>query len=104
MENINEVRDLVDFNDAWYASATKEEQQNFRDWLLGVLRMHSPVEISFAKKDGTLREMKCTLKEDTVPKVENPKTSDTLCTVWDTELNQWRSFKFENIKSINFTF
>jgi hypothetical protein len=99
---MEELKDLVELKEGWYATADAEGQSQFREWLLGVLRMHETVEITFAKKDGTLREMKCTLKEGIIPKVDNPKTSDTLCTVWDTVLNEWRSFKFENIKQINF--
>jgi hypothetical protein len=99
---MTEIKDLADFNDTWYKGADDEGKKQFRDWLLGVLRMHENVEITFTKKDGTLREMKCTLKENVIPKVENPKESDTLCTVWDTVLNQWRSFHFENIKQVNF--
>lgn len=97
-----QVNDLVDFNDTWYATANEEERKTFRNWLLGVLRMHETVEITFEKKDGTLREMKCTLKEGIAPIVENAKESDTLCTVWDTVLGQWRSFHFDKIKNINF--
>ena len=100
---MEQVKDLVDFNDAWYKNANAEEQKQFREWLLGVLRMHEKVEITFTKVDGTLREMKCTLKEGIAPTVENPKESDSLCVVWDTVMNNWRSFKFENIKQINFT-
>jgi hypothetical protein len=100
---MTQITDLVEFNETWYASANEEERKNFREWLLGVLRMHDNVEVTFTKKDGTLREMKCTLKEGIVPIVENAKTSDSLCTVWDTALSQWRSFHFENIKQINFS-
>ena len=99
---MTQVKDLVDFQSDWYASATEEERKTFRDWLLGVLRMHENVEVTFKKTDGTIREMKCTLKEGICPVVENPKTSDTLCTVWDTVMGNWRSFKFENIQTINF--
>jgi len=97
------ITELVDFNSDWYSSANEEERRSFREWLLGVLQMHETVSITFVKKDGTLREMKCTLKEGIVPKIESPKTSDTLCTVWDTVLNQWRSFHFEKITKIDFT-
>lgn len=99
---MSEAKDIVDFDPSWYATATADERKMFRGWLLGVLRMHENVEIEFVKKDGSNREMKCTLKEGVIPKVDNPKESDTLCTVWDTVLNEWRSFKFENIVSINF--
>jgi hypothetical protein len=100
---MEELNDLVDFQPEWYKNADEKERKLFRDWLLGVLRMHENVSVTFTKTDGTLREMKCTLKEGIIPLVENPKESDSLCTVWDTEIGQWRSFKFENIKSINFT-
>lgn len=99
---MTQVNDLVDFDPTWYSTADEEERKVFRNWLLGVLRMHENVEITFTKKDGTLREMKCTLKEGVIPTVTDPKDSDTLCTVWDTALGQWRSFHFENIKQINF--
>ena len=98
-----QVQDLVDFNETWYSTANEEERKTFREWLLGVLRMHENVEITFAKADGTIREMKCTLKEGIVPAVASPKTSDTLCTVWANDVTAWRSFKFENVKKINFT-
>lgn len=100
---MTDVNDLVEFDETWYSNADDEERATFRSWLLGVLKMHSPVDVVFKKTDGTVREMKCTLKEGIIPLVENPKNSDTLCTVWDLEVNQWRSFKFENIKQINFT-
>lgn len=103
IDNIKEVSDLVDFKGDWYKTANDSERKMFREWLIGVLKMHSPVTVTFTKTDGTVREMNCTLKEDISPKVENPKTSDTLCTVWDTDLSAWRSFKFENIKAINFS-
>jgi hypothetical protein len=99
---MTDVTDLAEFQSDWYATANDEERATFRDWLLGVLKMHN-VEVTFKKTDGTIREMSCTLKEDIVPVVANPKTSDTLCTVWDLKLGQWRSFKFENITRINFT-
>lgn len=99
---MTQVTDLVEFQSDWYASATEEERVSFREWLLGVLSMHDAVEVTFKKADGTIREMKCTLKEGIRPDVADPKTSDTLCTVWATDVTAWRSFKFENIQKINF--
>lgn len=98
-----QLTDLVDFQPEWYKNAEEKERKLFREWLLGVLKMHTPVTVTFSKADGTERIMNCTLIESIVPKVENSKTSDVLCTVWDVDLNAWRSFKFENIKSINFS-
>jgi len=99
---MTQVIDMVEFNDTWYSTATGEEQKQFREWLLGVLNMHEQVTVTFKKTDGTVRTMNCTTKEGIRPVVENMKTSDTLCTVWDTDLTAWRSFKFENITAINF--
>lgn len=100
---MTQVSEIVDFQAGWYGTATNEEQQMFRDWLLGVLDMHEKVTVTFKKADGTMRTMNCTTKEGIRPVVENKKHSDTLCTVWDTDLGAWRSFKFENITSIDFT-
>ena len=97
------VTDVVDFNETWYSTATEDERKMFREWLLGVLAMHEAVTVTFKKKDGTIREMICTLKEGIRPVIENAKTSDTLCTVWATDVTAWRSFLFENIQKINFT-
>ena len=97
------VTDIVDFDSTWYSTSTKEEQKMFREWLLGVLDMHEKVTVTFAKADGSIREMNCTTKEDIRPAVEQKKQNDTLCTVWDVDLGAWRSFKFENIKKIDFT-
>jgi hypothetical protein len=53
------------------------------------------VDIQFVKKDGSLREMRCTLNDKYLPeakseskKVDNP---DVLA-VWDLDNNGWRSF------------
>lgn len=103
VNNVKEINDLADFQEGWYKSAGEEEKTLFRDWLLEVLKIHNPVEIAFYKSDGTVRQMKCTLKASVVPPISDPKISDTLCTVWDIDISAWRSFKFENLKAINFT-
>lgn len=100
---MTQVSDIVDFQEGWYKTASEEEQKMFRDWLIGVLDMHEKVTVTFAKVDGTIREMNCTTKEGARPVVEQKKPNDSLCTVWDVDLSAWRSFKFENIKKIDFT-
>lgn len=99
---MTQVKDIVDFDPTWYSTANEEERKSFRDWLLGVLDMHEKVTVTFRKADGEMRTMNCTTKEGVRPVVENKKQSDTLCTVWETDLKAWRSFKFENITAINF--
>ena len=91
----------------WYATASQVEQAAFREWVMGVLRMHT-TEVEFVKTDGTLRKMSATLKPEVVVVTES-KTGRTkkenidVCSVWDIEAKGWRSFRFDKIKSISFS-
>jgi hypothetical protein len=63
------------------------------------------VTVVFTKKDGSKREMHCTMISEYLPVIElNPNIkygpSPTIVTVWDLEQNAWRSFKFDSILSI----
>lgn len=66
-----------------------------------------PTTIVFKKIDGTERTMECTLNEALLPKREltesNRKVNDGIQTVFDLELNQWRSFKWDNFISFEGT-
>ena len=90
----------------WYSNAEAEEQNKFREWLISHLK-YGPVELTFVKKDGTLRVMNCTLQESAMPvyekKTERTRTqsTDTLSVV-DLEKNEWRSFRFDSIKQVAF--
>lgn len=60
------------------------------------------IEVKFLKKDGTERDMKCTLQAAFLPVQES--TSETRKTqsedsiaVWDIEKNAWRSFRFDSV-------
>ena len=83
------------------------DNETARDWLVGVLK-DSFVTISFTKKDGTKRDMKCTLNEEMIgtenaPKgVERSKPTESLA-VFDLEKNAWRSFRWDSITEIRFT-
>jgi WYL_2, Sm-like SH3 beta-barrel fold len=82
---------------------TKKE----KDWLLGLLRSEI-VELTFTKKDGTERIMKCTLAEQKIPAENAPKgvertKSDEAVAVFDLENNGWRSFRWDSLTEINFT-
>lgn len=63
--------------------------------------------ITFTKKDGTERVMKCTLKEDiAIPherKTERTKEpKDDLLPVWDIEAAAWRTITVPNILTVEF--
>lgn len=60
------------------------------------------VTVTFTKKDGSRREMVCTTIEDYLPEVTEARKepSPTLVTVWDLEIQEWRSFKFDSVTAI----
>ena len=65
------------------------------------------IKISFEKKDGTIRDMSCTLMESKIPDDKKPKTSNTkqnpsVLPVFDVEKDAWRSFRWDSIKKIAF--
>ena len=77
-----------------------------KDWIRGLLKTNI-VNLEFLKKDGTLREMKCTLSEDKIPESSRPKGSgksqnnDSIA-VFDLEKQEWRSFRFDSVKQLSF--
>lgn len=77
-----------------------------KDWLRNRLR-DGPVEVTFVKKNGEERVLNCTLKSDVVPlyekKTDKEKAkNDDVLSVWDLDINEWRSFRFDSIKRIQF--
>lgn len=87
---------------------TDDEWNAFTEWLKGALKTNI-VDVTFTKKDGTERLMKCTLQPELLPKVEikedaKPrKESTTSLRVFDTEKNEWRSFTIKSVKNVKFT-
>lgn len=62
------------------------------------------LEVTFTKKDGTERVMKCTLRPDLLPaqtdleeQVQNRKSNPDVLAVWDLEAKGWRSFRHDSI-------
>jgi len=90
----------------WYQTASVSEQKMFRDWLISHLKMGA-VELTFQKKDGTMRVMNATLEESKLPVYEKKtgqtkaKSEDAL-SVLDLDKNEWRSFRFDSITNIAF--
>lgn len=81
----------------------------FDKTLLIEMLKQNVLDITFEKVDGTLRNMKCTLKESMLPSIpldEAPATgkvrkiNDDVLPVWDTELGAWRSFRVNSVKSV----
>lgn len=83
-----------------------KDKKRLRKWLTEHL-VYGEVKVTFEKKDGTMREMRCTLKD--VPEYERKtesetprKKNDEVLSVFDLDKNEWRSFRIDSIKNITF--
>lgn len=84
--------------------------EDFKQNLKGMLHGNEEVTIKFTKKDGSDRTMLCTLNEQKIPFEKLPKVKEdgspaTIFTtdaarVFDVEKQEWRSFRFDSIKSV----
>jgi hypothetical protein len=81
-----------------------------KTWLKSLLHERQ-LKISFIKSDGTERDMVCTLSEDLIPSESMPKgsgsgatrhKSDEAQAVFDLGINEWRSFRWDAIRKIEF--
>jgi len=89
-----------------YADFDAKDKTRFRKWLKSHL-VYGEVYVSFTKKDGTLREMRCTLNEEIVPKYEKTteterKKNDEVMAVFDLDKSEWRSFRLDSVKEVRF--
>lgn len=87
---------------------TDNDWTKFTTWLKGMLKV-SDAKVTFIKKDGTERVMRCTLDPKQLPEqplTENKKerkvSADTMA-VYDLEAQGWRSFTIKNIKRVEFS-
>ena len=82
----------------------------FKKWLRSHLKF-GPVTVTFTKKDGSERVMKCTtnptyilFKEPSlVESRREKKINDDVMPVYDMEAGHWKSFRWDSIKSVSFT-
>lgn len=82
----------------------------FKKWLRSHLKF-GPVTVTFTKKDGTERIMKCTtnptyimFKEPaSVESKREKKINEDVMPVFDMEAGHWKSFRWDSIKSVSFT-
>ena len=90
----------------WHKTADAKEQKLFREWLHGLLKTDT-VDLTFVKKDDTIREMKWTLMESKLPAgyVVDPEAEihENYIHIFDLEKQAWRSCRFDSIRSIKFT-
>jgi len=83
----------------------------FKKWLKGHLAFGATT-VTFTKKDGTERIMKCTTSPELVPAEpivegadakKEKKVNEDVCPVYDLEVQSWRSFRWDSVKSVMFT-
>jgi hypothetical protein len=104
-----------------YQEADEAGQAEIRAWVRGLL-ITSEITVDFVKADGTERSMRCTLDSNRIPQTAVPtaivKSSVTnpdglteskkprkqpdphSVRVFDTEKNEWRSFRFDRLQKI----
>lgn len=66
--------------------------------------------VTFTKRDGTERVMRCTLKSEHLPAIASPvqqseekttrKTNLNTVSVWDMDKSAWRGFALDSVKEI----
>ena len=90
----------------WYTTASVKEKETFKSWLRNEL-VNNDVYLEFTKKDGTNRKMNATLRESVLPPqpaTEKPKKENAeVISVWDLDVNAWRSVRYDSISEIKAT-
>ena len=90
---------------------TEKEIEEFKTWTLGLLhdRNAKDLRITFTKRDGSEREMHCTLVEEAIPQDKQPKTktegsstAGSAVRVFDIEKQEWRSFRWDSVTKVSF--
>jgi hypothetical protein len=109
MQNVT-FTELPAVDDEW----TDEGAEIFFDRLKTVMR-EQEIKITFTKKDGTERVMRCTLDPNKLPvhetNTDNPidfpetkrKVSTETMAVFDLDVQGWRSFTKKSVKCVDFT-
>jgi hypothetical protein len=82
-----------------------------KEWIRGLL-FETEVFVTFTKKDGEKREMRCTLNEELMKKNATAdqyevkgagrKSSNEAQAVFDLDKLSWRSFRFDSVESVKF--
>lgn len=78
-----------------------------RSEVIDLLKKES-VDITFIKKDGSLRHMTCTLRESVLPlqidaeeHIQKKKLNNDVLAVFDLIEQGWRSFRWDSLKTVN---
>ena len=77
-----------------------------RESIVTMLR-EGVVMVSFTKKNGDIRNMRCTLVQSLIPEDMKPKgtglpVSESVIRVYDIDADDWRSFVVVNVLSVEY--
>ncbi len=103
MQNVTFI-DVTDIDETW----TEEGAELFFDRVREILRERE-LTITFTKKDGTERVMRCTLDPNKLPIQENTdiiknrKINTETMSVFDIDAQGWRSFTKKSVSCVDFT-
>jgi hypothetical protein len=80
--------------------------QEWRDGLKETLKQGEAI-VEFTKANGQHRVMRCTLQESVIPPYSEKGTptkvpSGETLAVWDLDVSEWRSFRYDKITSVRF--
>jgi hypothetical protein len=72
-----------------------------RDEIREILANHL-AKVTFTKKDGSRREMICTLIAEALPELVGSKAKKSMevLPVWDMEKEAWRSFRIDSVEKV----
>lgn len=109
-------RRLSDQPGNYYTQSAEGERAEFRKFVEAVLH-EGRATVEFTKADGTVRAMICTLSEDhgakynavteaatVTPGKPRRQPTEHVRTVWDCQAGAWRSFRWDRLIKIGFTF
>lgn len=82
------------------------EIQNVKIEAINKMLQNGVVNVTFTKKDGSERVMRCTknlsmVSEEKLPKGYDMNLSNDVFRVYDLDINEWRSFRYDSIKLIS---
>jgi esterase/lipase superfamily enzyme len=102
MQNLDECKDCSEYGSDFCDDCMKEAIMKEK-----VLKaLHSGIcVITFTKKNGEERVMSCTLNEEFLPEqidieeaIQKKKPNSEVLAVWDTDIGDWRSFRWDSLK------
>ena len=88
-----------------YSTWDDADWSDYAEYIRDSLKEHE-VTVTFTKKDGSEREMRCTLNPNALPtqditeSKESRKKSENTIAVYDLDAQAWRSFTIRSVKNV----